>query len=183
MYKPMFILGAGLGLALTVASCGKAGNESPSSGSEVRVDAPTSANDKADKSRLIPFLSDWPKRDGTALELVGDANKKVYRITVAGKAGVYGFNKQQPVKAGDTITVNLMMWSDVPGTEARIRIARFCGAGEVEQTVITRNMADQPRLVALSHTFENDQGCARLQFDSRQDEATFFVSDVKVTKD
>lgn len=184
MYQNVLKIFATTGLAVSLAACGGDSTEQTNQASAAIVaEAPTTPESAPEPTRIIPALSEWAQKEGASIEPIEDGDKTVYRITVSGTAALSGFDNQLPIEAGDTINANFMLWSDVPGTEARIRIARFCGAGENEQTVITRNTADEPRFVALAHTFENDQGCARLQFDSRQDNATFFVSDLTVTKD
>lgn len=184
MYQNVLKIFATTGLAASLAACGGDSTEQTNQASAAIVaEAPTTSESAPEPTRIIPALSEWAQKEGASIEKIEDGDKTFYRISVADGHGLTGFNNQAPVTAGDTINANFMLWSDVPGTEARIRIARFCGAGENEQTVITRSTIDTPRLVALSHTFENDQGCARLQFDSRQDNATFFVSDLTVTKD
>lgn len=170
-----------------LAACGETTNTPASAPapSETAVDEPTPElpAEVVMPESLVPDMSEWTVVDGASLEKLEGDMADAYKVAFTNGATLIGFDPKNPIKAGETLTASFLAWSDTPDTELRVRIARYCTDGEIEQTVETRKLKEVPTRVEVSHTFERDQECARLQFDSRQDEASYNVAGVIVRKD
>ena len=174
-----------LGLFAVLAACGEATDKpSPTPSNEITIEpTPELTEEIVVIDRLVPDMSTWTIPDGASLEKIEGDLDDTYRLAFTNGAALIGFDKDKPVRAGETITASFMAWSDVPETELRVRIVRFCSSSDVEQTASTRNLSETPTPIEISHTFERDHDCARLQFDTRQDEAEYYVSGVTVEKE
>lgn len=136
---------------------------------------------------VLPPVTEWTMTEGasvTEVEMdVEGVDGPIYKITLTAEgAQVYGMDRDIPISAGDTVSATVTAWTDADGTEGRMRIVRHCGGGPNEQAIIYRNLTTIPARHEFSHVFEHDQACARLQFDSRQPEATFYVSGIELVK-
>lgn len=169
---PAFLLG--------MAACNQA-DEEPA----LKVAPPPTSAPEA-PVEIIPSFDKWTIREGATVteitEAVDGITGPIHKITLSEGGSLFGFNSEESIVAGDTITVRLKAWADEANTEGRFRIARYCGGENNEQSVASFRLQTSPITTSVSHTFEYDQPCARFQIDSRDAEVAFYVAEIEVQK-